>query len=84
MFELLLENITENEVIASLVILASSVLLVIMLIKPLVMKLVKKTKTKADDEIAKALYGAIEAHKEEVNAIHRVARKAKEKKCQKS
>ena len=83
MFETLLETLAENEILASLIVLASAIIVVLVILKPLLSRFVLKTKTKKDDELMKALYGAIEEHKEEVEAVHKVAKKVKEKKCQK-
>ena len=83
MFETVLETLAENEVIAYIVIVASAVLFSLVILKPLIYMIVLKTKTKKDDELMEALYGAIEEHKEEVEAVHKVAKKVKEKKCQK-
>lgn len=83
MFESLLEMLAENAILAYVIIFISAVLVFFVIIKPIVLAIVKKTKTKKDDKIAEAMYGAIEEHKEQVEAIHRVAKKAREKKCQK-
>lgn len=83
MFESLLEMLAENAILAYVIIFLSALLVFFVIIKPIVLVIVKKTKTKKDDKIAEAMYGAIEEHKEEVEAIHRVAKKAREKKCQK-
>ena len=83
MFEELLELCAQNPVMASIIIVVSAMLVFFVIVKPVVLHIVKKTKTKKDDKIAEAMYGAIEDHKEEVEAIHRVAKKAREKKCQK-
>lgn len=84
MFEQFLDIIIENPVMASIVIVLSALLLFFVCVKPLVLKIAEKTKTKKDDEITQALYKAIEEHKEEVEAIHKAAKKASEKKCKKS
>lgn len=83
MLETTLDQIIENPVLASILIGLSTIIIILVAIKPLVAYVVTKTKIKKDDEIAGALYGAIEEHKKEVEAIHKAAKKAKEKKCTK-
>ena len=81
---MLLDIIVENPFMASAIIFVSSAIVLLVFLRPLVAYVVAKTQTKRDDEIMEALYGAIDKHKEEVEAIHKAAKKAKEKKCKKS
>lgn len=83
MFENFLNVIAENQFAATAIVLVSAVILFFVALKPLLDFIVTKTQTKKDDEIVEALYKAIEAHKEEVEAIHKAANKIKEKKCNK-
>lgn len=83
MFDKFLDIAVDNPILASIVVLMSTFILFLVCVKPLLYWMITKTQTKRDDEIVKALYKAIEEHKEEVEAIHKTANKIKEKKCSK-
>lgn len=84
MFEAILELFANNAVGAFLVTTASVTILALIILRPIIKFVVARTKTKRDDKIAEALYGAIDEHREEVEAIHAVAKRAKAaRKCKK-
>lgn len=83
MFEKLLDMAVDNPILASIVVLVSTFILFLVCVKPLLYWMIAKTQTKRDDEIVKALFKAIEEHKEEVEAIHKAAQKVQDKKCKK-
>lgn len=84
MFEAILELFANNAVGAFLVTTLSVTILALIILRPIIKFVVARTKTKRDDKIAEALYGAIDEHREEVEAIHAVAKRAKAaRKCKK-
>ena len=84
MFEAILELFANNAVGAFLVTTLSVTILALIILRPVIKFVVARTKTKRDDKIAEALYGAIDEHREEVEAIHAVAKRARAaRKCKK-
>lgn len=84
MFEAILELVANNAVGAFLVTTLSVTILALIILRPIIKFVVARTKTKRDDKIAEALYGAIDEHREEVEAIHAVAKRARAaRKCKK-
>lgn len=84
MFEAILELVANNAIGAFLVTSLSVTILALIILRPIIKFVVARTKTKRDDKIAEALYGAIDEHREEVEAIHAVAKRAKAaRKCKK-
>lgn len=85
MFEAILELVANNTIGAFLVIALSVTILAAIILRPVVKFVVARTKTKRDDKIVEAIYGAIDEHREEIEAIHAVAKRAKAaRKCKKS
>lgn len=84
MFEAILELVANNAIGAFLVTTLSVTILALIILRPIIKFVVARTKTKRDDKIAEALYGAIDEHREEVEAIHAVAKRARAaRKCKK-
>ena len=83
MIEEFLTFLSQYPIAATLIVIASSLVLFLVAFKSVAFLIVKKTKTDKDDKIVEALYKAIEEHKESVDALHKVAKKIEEKKCKK-
>jgi hypothetical protein len=84
MFEAILELVASNTLGGFLVIALSTIILALIILRPVIKFVVARTKTKRDDEIVAAVFGAIDEHKEEIEAVHAVAKRAKAaRKCKK-
>lgn len=80
MIETILEFMAQNEILATIIVIASALLLFLVSCKAAVFFITSKTKTKKDDEIAEKVYKALDKNKEAVDAVHKVAKKIEEKK----
>lgn len=80
MIEELLTYLSQYPIAATLIVIASSILIFLAAFKSVAYMIAKATKTKKDDEVVDKVYKALDKHKDTVEAVHKVAKKIEEKK----